>query len=93
MYRVEIHREAAKEISNLPSDIKKRVLEVLNALQTKPYPYKEYDLKKISGFKDIYRIRVGKYMISYYVNDADKIIIILEVRLRGSAYSSLKRRL
>ena len=93
MYRVEIHREAVKEIRSLPSNIKDKVIEALKTLQRTPYPHREYDLKKLSGLKDVYRIRIGKYRISYYVNDVEKRIIVLEVRDRGSAYSTLRRRL
>ena len=93
MYKVELHREAAKEVEELPSEIKKRIVEVLIFLQENPYPYRKYDLKKIKGFSNVYRIRVGKYRITYYASDKSKRIFVLEVKHRSEAYSSIGSRL
>ena len=93
MYRVEIHRDAEKEIKNLPENTREKVIELLILLQTVPYPFKQYDLKKLKGFKNVYRIRMGKYRISYYVDDNSKLIIILEAKSRGEAYKNLGKRL
>ncbi len=93
MYRVEIHRKADKEIRNLPEEIRKKVIKLLIKLQTIPYPFREYDLKKIKGFKNVYRIRIGEYRISYWVNDKIKKVIVLEVKIRGEAYQDIKHRL
>jgi len=93
MYRVEIHREAKKEIDSLPENIKEKIIELLINLQTTPYPYREYDLKKLKCLPNVYRIRLGNYRVSYFVDDDSKVVIILEVKTRGGAYKELKRRL
>ena len=93
MYRVEIHREAKKEIENLPAETKEKVVELLINLQTTPYPFRDYDLKKLKGLSNVFRIRLGNYRISYYIDDKEKLVIILEVKIRGGAYKVLKRRL
>ncbi len=41
------------------------------------------DGKEIKGFKNVYRIRIGGYRISYWVNDKIKKVIVLEVKIRG----------
>ena len=89
---MEIHRKADKEIRNLPEEIRKKVIKLLISLQKTPYPFREYDLKKIRGLRNVYRVRIGEYRISYYVNDKIKKIVILEVKPRGEAYRDLKHR-
>ena len=93
MYTVEIHRKAEKEIKELPEDIKRDVIELLIKLQTTPYPFREYDLKKLKGFKNVYRIRIRDYRVSYWISDKLKKIIILEVKRRGQAYKDIKSRI
>ena len=93
MYRVEIHRKAQKEIKDLPEDIRNKVLKLIINLQYTPYPFKDYDLKKIKGFKDVYRVRLGDYRIIYRVNDNLKKVTVLEVKSREKAYRDLKRRM
>ena len=93
MYTVEIHRKAEKEIKALPEEIERDIIELIIKLQTTPYPIKEYDLKKLRGFKDVYRIRIGDYRVSYWINDKLKKIIILEVKRRGQAYRDIKNRI
>ncbi len=93
MYKVELHREAAKEIERLHLGMKKRIIEILISLQENPYPYRKYDLKKIKGFSNVYRIRVGKYRVTYSADDKSKRIFVLEVKHRSEAYSSIGSRL
>ncbi len=93
MYRVEIHRKAEKEIKELPKKIMDRVIELMVKLQKVPYPFREYDLRKLQGFKDVYRIRIGEYRVTYRVNDENKKITILEVKIRGKAYDDIRHRM
>ena len=93
MYTVEIHRKAEKEIRELPEDIREDVINLLIRLQTIPYPFRDYDFKKLKGFKDVYRIRIGDYRVSYWISDKLKKIIILEVKRRGQAYRDIKSRI
>ncbi len=93
MYRVEIHRKAQKEIKSLPEDIRDKVLNLIINLQYAPYPFKEHDLKKIKGLKDVYRVRIGDYRVIYLVNDDLKKVTVLEVKSREKAYRDLKSRM
>ena len=83
MYRVEIHREAKKEIENLSSDMKERIIQLLVYLQTTPYPFRDYDLKKLKGLPNVYRIRLGNYRVSYHIDDKEKLIIIIRSKKKG----------
>lgn len=37
-----------------------------------PFPRKEFDLKKLKGFEDFYRVRIGGYRLIYHVSTDQK---------------------
>ena len=83
-YRIEIRSSAAKEIRNLPQDIRSRIIYEISALQQSPHPKNSIKLK---GSDTLYRIRVGAYRIIYDVDDLSLLIIITRVRHRRDAYN------
>ncbi|ADD08074.1 type II toxin-antitoxin system RelE/ParE family toxin [Candidatus Aciduliprofundum boonei] len=56
-------KRVRKQIDNLPQDIKSKIDELLNVLKISPIPIKTYDLKKIKGRENIYRVRIGDYRV------------------------------
>jgi len=51
-------------------------------LKLAPLPVKEYDLKKISGTDNIYRIRISDYRIIYAIYWDKKEINVLRIARR-----------
>jgi len=47
------------------------------------------DVKKIKGYKDLFRLRVGDYRVIFTINDKDLIIIVLTIGNRGEIYKKL----
>ncbi|MGH7451187.1 MAG: type II toxin-antitoxin system RelE family toxin [bacterium] len=82
-YNVEFFNSAAKEFRALPSDIKSRVGEAIDALEQNPRPQ---GVRKLSGHTNLYRIRVGVYRVVYEINDRDLLVRITRVRHRREAY-------
>lgn len=70
----------------MPDHYVRRVLMVLEALGQNPAPVPEYDVKKLSGMYDTYRIRIGEIRIEYEVDWDSKQVQILAVEFRRSAY-------
>jgi mRNA-degrading endonuclease RelE of RelBE toxin-antitoxin system len=70
----------------MPDHYARRVLLVLEALSQNPAPAPEYDVKKLQGMHDTYRIRVGEVRIEYKVDWESKRIAILAVEFRRRAY-------
>ena len=70
----------------MPDHYARRVLLVLEALSQNPAPAPEYDVKKLAGMHDTYRIRIGEIRIEYKVDWEFKRIDILAVEFRGRAY-------
>ncbi len=64
-FKVRIKRRVARTLERLPKKYRLRVLEVLDKLKINPIPYKDYDVKKLKGFEDAFRIRIGDVRIVY----------------------------
>ena len=73
-------KKAIKHIQQMDSNVKNRIK---NAIDKLPLG----DIKKLKGFTNIYRIRVGDYRILYELED--ETITILDVLPRGAAYKDL----
>ena len=88
MYSLKIKRKALKAARRLPKGVKRQVEETLKVLQTKPIPARTYDIKKMRGVEDTYRIRIGDTRIVYSIERGQRIIIIHYIGSREKAYKS-----
>ena len=82
IYRVEILRRAAKALSKLPDREYERVRDAIRALGTDPRPP---GCKKLVG-RDGWRIREGRYRVIYEVEDAVRVVMVLDVGDRKDVY-------
>ena len=82
-YQIEIKPSASKELEKLPRQIIPRVVAAINELVKDPYPQ---GVKKLTGFENTYRIRVGDYRILYNIYEDRLVIEIIRVRHRKDAY-------
>ncbi len=82
-YHVEISKPALKEMLRLPLVIYKRVEKAINELETTPRPV---GCKKLKGYSDRYRIRLGNYRIVYIIKDKILYITIIGISDRKDAY-------
>ncbi len=86
MFRVKIKRRAVKILERLPRDYRIRILEILDELKVNPLPYKRYDLKKLKGVEDAFRIRMGDVRIVYTIDWNNDIVIVHFIGFRRYAY-------
>ena len=82
-YAVIVSNAAYRDLTKLHSSLVDRVQSVVLSLEDAPRPH---GIKKLQGYKDYYRIRVGDYRIIYHIDDNDYEIIILSVAHRRDAY-------
>jgi len=59
LFKVKVKRKAIRTLERLPRNHRFRVLEILDKLRTNPLPFRDYDVKKLKGFEDTFRIRLG----------------------------------
>ena len=82
-YEVEISRTAEKQLRKIPQTDRARVVQAMQRLATDPYPT---GVRKLRGYDDVFRIRVGRYRVLYSVSDATVIVVVLKVGQRRDVY-------
>jgi len=81
---VYVERKAKKQLGRMPEDARRRVFEALSILEKEGFSM-ELDIKKLQGYGNHYRIRIGKYRVLFEFS-VDKTIIVYAVLPRESAY-------
>ena len=82
-YSLEITHSAQKELDALDDALFARIDRRILALGGDPRPMGS---KKLKGYKDLWRIRVGDWRVVYMVDDAAKLVTIARVAHRREAY-------
>lgn len=82
-YSIEISNTAEKQLRKIPRDDQIRVLRAVKQLAVEPNPS---GCRKLSGYDDIFRIRVGVYRILYSVEKKRIVVVILKIGHRKDVY-------
>ena len=82
-YSVEVKPPARKELEALPDNVLARVVQKLELLGNAPRPS---GCKKLKGYKDHWRVRVGDWRVVYIIDDAAKLISITRIAHRREVY-------
>ena len=82
-YRIEVSATAEKQIRKLSSEDQLRVLRAIRRLASEPIGPGS---RKVRGYDDVFRIRVGTFRVLYQVQGRRLLIIILKVGHRREIY-------
>ena len=82
-YRVEVSATAERQIRRLARQDQMRVLRAVSALASEPRPR---GCRKLRGYEDVFRIRVGALRVLYSVEDELVVVIVLKVGQRKDIY-------
>jgi mRNA interferase RelE/StbE len=82
-YAVQLKPSARKELESLPDNVLARIVIKLESLAGDPRPS---GCKKLTGYKDQWRIRVGDWRIVYIVDDATKLVSVTRIAHRREVY-------
>jgi mRNA interferase RelE/StbE len=83
-YEVYFERKTLKNLKKLDKNLKSRILEALRTLRDEGFSRK-LDIKKLKGYKNHYRLRIGHYRILFELQKP-KTIIIHAILPREKAY-------
>ena len=86
MFKVEAKRRVLKALEKLSLEEKERIEEVILTLKNDPIPFRKFDIAKLKGYENIYRIRIGDLRIVYEVDWNEKRILIHFIGPRERAY-------
>ena len=82
-YLITIASSAGREMERLPHQAQERIARAIDNLPSNPRPH---GVEKLSGYRDLYRIRVGQYRVVYRIVDREQLIDVIRIRTRGDAY-------
>lgn len=85
-WQVIIHRKAEKTLKRLDGDTLEQIRRAIRGLAIKPRPA---GVKKLTGYDNLFRVRVGDWRIIYAIEDDGLIVLVLEISTRGGAYRNL----
>jgi mRNA interferase RelE/StbE len=86
LYRIVLTNRAAKGLDSAPQHVQKRIGEALDALRESFAPVKLFDVKKLKGLEDTFRIRIGDWRMIYEFRRKESTIVVLDIAPRGKAY-------
>lgn len=83
IYEVIFTKSAKKAVFEIPKSYSTKIIETIDQLAFEPRPL---GCKKLKGYNNIYRIRVGKYRIIYSINDSIVTVKIMRIGHRKNIY-------
>jgi mRNA interferase RelE/StbE len=87
-YAFRWRERAVRQLRAIPPPMALTILRALTPLGDDPRR-QDADVKKLAGYSDRYRLRVGDYRIIYRIADNQLIILIVGVGHRRDAHRSL----
>jgi mRNA interferase RelE/StbE len=87
-YAFRWRERAVRQLRALPQPAALTILRALTPLGDDPRR-PDADLKKLSGYADRYRLRIGDYRVIYEIADEQLIILVVGVGHRREAYRVL----
>ena len=85
-YTVLFQPAARRELNDLQRPDQRRVLAAIESLAANPRPP---GCTKMSGFRDIWRIRIGVFRVIYRIEDARLIVEIIRIGHRRDVYRGM----
>ncbi|MFN2384320.1 MAG: type II toxin-antitoxin system RelE/ParE family toxin [Gemmatimonadota bacterium] len=76
---------AARTFRALPVALRRRLAAKIDGLAEDPRPH---GAKKLTGMKDVYRLRVGEYRVIYAIRSKELVVLVLKIGHRGEVYRS-----
>ncbi|MDJ0766283.1 MAG: type II toxin-antitoxin system RelE/ParE family toxin [Myxococcota bacterium] len=86
IYRTNRFKRSFKRIDKAAQ---RRIWEKIKRLAEDPWDA-ALNVKKLSGYEGLYRLRVGEYRVIFSIYDEDKIVILMTVGPRGDVYGGPK---
>lgn len=82
-YEIQILPRAARQLKALSVEVRQEISLTVQSLANEPRPI---GVKKLSGEKDIYRVRVRNYRILYKISDKVLVVVVVSVGHRREVY-------
>ncbi|WP_297497524.1 type II toxin-antitoxin system RelE/ParE family toxin [Thermococcus sp.] len=85
-YEVLLHREVLRKLKDAPESVRKKFGELVEELRLNPIPSEKFDVKKLRGRENTFRVRLGDYRVIYELQRKKLLILILKFGKRENVY-------
>lgn len=85
LFSIEYTKTATKFLEKHP-DLKEFTNAALNTIAKDMTKLRQFDIKKLKGLADTYRLRKGNYRVIFQKNDQRLVIIVVNADNRGEVY-------
>lgn len=85
MFEVEAKRKTLKILKMLTVEKKNKIRELIITLKDDPLPFEKFDVAKLKGYENVYRVRIGDLRIVYEVKWDVKRVLIHFCRAEGKS--------
>ena len=85
MYKIEIKKRVTKFLHKQPLWLSQEFEKAMLKLRKNPYR-RDLDIKKLHGFSDDYRLRIGKFRFLYTVYQDRLLVYMYKADTRGDVY-------
>ena len=82
-WEILLHRRVERVLRRLPQQLLQRIDRHIRSLAQDPRPP---GCKKLVGYDNLYRVRVGDWRISYAIEEDQRVVLVVEVEHRSRAY-------
>jgi mRNA interferase RelE/StbE len=82
MFEIYLSNMSLKALKRLDKGLVEQIRTLLLNLETSPLPIKGYDVRKIRGAEDIYRVRISEYRIVYKIEWEIREINVIKITER-----------
>ncbi|MFX3628151.1 MAG: type II toxin-antitoxin system RelE/ParE family toxin [Ectobacillus sp.] len=77
MYDLRFSKEAGKYLQKTDRPTRERIKRSLLELAENPYDTAHLDVKKLAGYEDAYRIRIGKWNVNTKLDNFFKVFVLV----------------
>ena len=81
--KIQILPKVARQIKALSVEVRQDILLTIRSLANEPRPI---GVKKLSGEKDVYRVKAGNYRVLYRIIDKILVVVVVSVGHRREVY-------
>jgi mRNA interferase RelE/StbE len=86
MFEIRFSKGVGKYLQKLDRTTIERIKKSLLELAENPYEVKSLEVKRLAGYEDSYRLRVGKYRALYKIIDNEVVVFVFDLDSRGDIY-------
>ncbi len=85
-YEVLLHRGVLKRLRDAPENVRGKFRELVEELRFNPIPSEKFDIKKLKGRENTFRVRLGSYRVIYELQRDKLLILIIKFGKRENVY-------